>query len=198
MQKFVNKNIRMAADDLPLFDQTFQESGCSSQGEFQRKLLEKWNEPEKIAEPQTEIRTVHVEKQLLANEILLGLTPAQEYALRQTILSIPDFAEKQNEIIDSIKVGDRPFMYFGNLFAPEFQNVWVRSIPIVKTMTTGEKENAVRANMSAFLVNMFMMHIIEGRISATKVDAESLKEFIRNSAKPKILNPQSPEPCKTL
>ena len=188
----------MAADDIPYFDQSFQESGCSSQGEFMKKLLDKWNEPEKIMQPKTEIRTIQIERELQTNEILFQLNPAQEYALRQTILSTPDFAEKQNEIIDSIKIGNRPFMYFGNLFAPEFQNVWLRSIPIDKEMSAEAKENAIRFNMSAFLVNMFMMHIIEGRITATKVDAESLKEFIRSLVKPKIEPTEKLEPCQTL
>lgn len=191
---FGTTTIRSSVETQEFFKGLYEASGCNSQGEFLQKLCEKWNSPDETIEPV--IRTVTVEKELLQSEIIMNLTAAQEYALRQTVLSSPDFAEQQNKIIDSLTAGERPFLYFGNLFLPEFKSIWVKSIPLTKTMFPADREKAVKHNMSAFLINMFLTHIIEGRISATHVNADSLSEFIRSQAKPKEVNPQKVEPCK--
>ncbi len=188
-----NKNIRMASDDIEYFNRSFEASGCNSQGDFVRKMMDKWNEPEQAIAP--EIRHVTVEKQLDPNEILVNLTPAQMYAIRQTVLSSDNFAQEQNEIIESLKSGNKPFMYFGSLFEPEFQLLWVKNIVLAKTMTPEQKENAIRHNMSAFLVNKFLLSLIEGKISCTKVTAEVLKSVIKKQiedAKPKQIPAENP------
>jgi hypothetical protein len=182
--------IRMSQETIEYFNSTFDASGANSKGEFIIKLLENYNS----APQEPEVKTITVEKELQQNQLLIELHPAQLFALRQHVLSYPDFAEKQNEIIDSMK-GDRPYMYFGNLFEPEFQKLWVRNIPITKTMTEDEKENAIRHNMSAFLINMFLMHAIERNLEKSKVNAEMLKTFIRKLAAPvpENNNPKPPQ-----
>ncbi|MEI7527169.1 MAG: hypothetical protein WCJ95_22655, partial [Mariniphaga sp.] len=112
-----------------------------------------------------------------SNEMILSLTPAQFFAINQTILS-EGFEATQNEILDSLTPENKPFFYFGNLYDEDFQTLWVRNIVRTKEMTESEKENAIRHNMAAYLVNMFMMHLIEGKISKTVVSAESLKAFL--------------------
>lgn len=172
-------SVRMAQDAVEYFNSTFDASGANSKGEFIIKLLENYNS----APQEPEVKTITIEKELQQNQLLIELNPAQLFAIRQHVLSYPDFAEKQNQIIDSLK-GDRPFMYFGNLYEPEFQKLWIRNIPITKTMAEDEKENAIRHNMSAFLINMFLMHAIEGNLSKSKINAESLKTFIRKLTMP--------------
>ena len=60
-------------------------------------------------------------------ECAVLLSPAQMFALRNTILSTLDFAKEQNLVIDKLSRGDRPFMYFDSLFEPEFQSLWIRN-----------------------------------------------------------------------
>ncbi len=112
------------------------------------------------------------------NEMLLSLTPVQLYAIRETVL-IEEFAENKNEIIDSLNPENKPFLYFGNLFEPEFQSLWIRNIVLTDGMTQEEKENSIRHNMAAFLINMFLMNLIEGKVSCTPVTAENLKSYIQ-------------------
>ncbi len=183
--------VRIAAESKDWFRESFEASGANSQGEFITQLLEKWNAAEPPSNP--EIKTVTVEKELQPNEIIVSLTPAQMFALRGTVLTFPDFAERQNEIIDSLN-GSKPFLYFGNLYDPEFKKLWIRNIVITKTMSEPEKENVIKYNMGAFLINMFLMHIIEGNISETNINASNLKAFIRKIAQPKEVISQLKEP----
>lgn len=190
--------IRTNSETKEFYKSLFDGSGANSQGEFLQRMCEKFNSPEKTIEP--EIRTLTVEKTLQPNELLLSLTPAQMYALRETVLSADNFAQEQNEIIDSLKEGNKPFMYFGSLFEPEFQSIWVRNIILTKAMTAEQKENAIRHNMAAFLVNKFLLSLIDGKISCSRVSAFALRTFINKqieAAKPKpapIENPPLQKP----
>ena len=175
MAKQVNTNLRMSQDTKEYFDQLFDGSGASSKGEFITMLLDRYNSPQ---EPITIEKVVEVERRHEYNEIAVKLSPAQLFALRNTVLSMSDFAQKQNEVIDSLASFNKPFLYFGSLFEPEFQSLWVRNRVITNQMTTEEKESVIKFNMSAFLINMFLTNLIEGRISETLVTAETLKSFI--------------------
>lgn len=175
-----SKTIRMSADAIEYFDSSYATSGANSQGEFMVMLLDKWNAQEPIEQPQ--IQTVSIERELQPNEIILNLSPVQLFAIRQTILSVPNFAERQNEIIDILKAGDRPFMYFGDLFDSEFQSLWIKNIVLTNTMSEEQIENAIRFNISAYLVNMFLMQLIEGNITGTKMNANYLKSYVRKLA----------------
>lgn len=178
--------IRTNSETKEFFKSLFDGSGANTQGEFFERMLEKMYAPEKKVEPQ--IRTLTVEKTLQPNELLLSLTPAQMYALRETVLSADNFAQEQNEIIDSLKAGNKPFMYFGSLFEPEFQSIWVKNIIPTKAMTPEQKENAIRHNMAAFLINKFLLSLIDGKISCSRVSPFALRTFINKqieAAKPK-------------
>lgn len=181
--------IRTASDIIDWFRQSFDGSGTSSQGEFLSKLLEKWNAQDNNAGPQIKTETIEVEKQLQENELLINLSLAQMFALRGTVLGNPEFAQKQNEIIDRLK-GNKPFLYSGELFSAEFKNIWIRNIVLTKAMTDEQKEAAIKFNMAAFLVNMFMVHLIEGNIDVSTIDAGKLKEFIAKSTPKKEVKPE--------
>lgn len=170
--------VRMSPEIKEWFRESFESSGTNSQGEFVGKLLETYNLDNK--EKKSEIKTVTVEKELEQNQILINLNPSQLYALQGTILSNPMFAERQNELIDRLR-GHQPIFYVGNLFKPEFKNIWVKNIIITKTMTDIEKQAAIRFNMAAFLINSFMVNIIEEEISETKITAKKLREFIQKN-----------------
>lgn len=119
-----------------------------------------------------------IEGQSQQNEMILSLTSAQEHAIRETVLT-EGFAETQNEIIDSLNPENKPFLYFGNLFEPEIQSLWIRNIVLNDELPEDQKETAIRHNMAAFLINMFLMHLIEGKISETSVTAKTLITFIQ-------------------
>lgn len=178
--------IRTNTETRDFFKVLFEGSGANSQGEFFQQMCERMNTPEERIEPK--IETVTVEKPVLANEILLSLTSAQLYALRQTILSSDTFAQDQNEIIDELKPENRPLFYSGVAFSPEIQSLWIRNIVLSKTMTQEQREAAIKHNMGAFLVNRFLIGIIEGKISCTNVTGGSMKAFIKKQieeSKPK-------------
>lgn len=179
--------LRTSNETKDWFRNSFESSDANSQGDFLQKLLEKWNAPEPHHEPS--VQTVVIERNLQPHEFILSLTPVQLFALKNTVTSYAGFAEEQNQIIESLK-GDPPFMYFGNLYDPAFANVWVKNIPILNTMTPEEKEKATRHNIAAFLINMFMYNLIEGKIAVSAINARSLKSFIE---KQKIVK-QPPEP----
>lgn len=126
---------------------------------------------------------LYLNRKLKDNEILLNLTPAQMFAIRETILSDPNFAENQNEIIDSLIPENKPFLYFGNLFEPEFQLLWVKNIPLTEDMTPEQRESAIQHNMAAFLLNLFLINFVEEKIDDSKVTASSLKSFIQEFEK---------------
>ncbi len=172
--KFKSKTIKGAIETIDWFDKSCEASGANSQGEFLLKLLEKWNQDD--PSPKVETKTVTIEKKLESNEILFKLSPEQLFAIRGNVLT-PEFAQKQNNIIDSLK-RNPPFLYFGNLYDPIFRKLWVRNIVLTKEMNETEKEAAIKHNMIAFLVNMFIMHAIDGNLSNSNISAESIKNFI--------------------
>ena len=154
----------------------FEASEVLTMEEFLDNLIQKFNKPEKVNEAIEE--TEAVKTPILPNEILLNLSPVQLYAIRETVLT-EGFAETQNEIIDSLNPENKPFLYFGNLFEPEIQSLWIRNIVLTDDLPEDEKETAIRHNMAAFLINMFLMHLIEGKISETSVTAKTLITFIQ-------------------
>lgn len=191
--KQISINQRVSAEDKDYYDQSFEGSGASSRGEFLVKLLDRYHEPLEPVRVEVE-KLVEVERNHQHNEISLILSPAQMFALRNTVLSTSDFAQEQNKVIDNLARGNRPFMYFGSLFEPEFQSLWIRN-KVVTDKTPGEEKEAVtKFNMSAFLLNMFFTNLIEGRISETMVTADTLKEFIKKQAIPIKPIVKLPEP----
>ena len=173
---------RMNQDAIEYINNSFDASGANSKGEYIVKAVEFFNNSP--LEPEVKTITIEKEKELQSDELLLKLNPAQMYAIRGHVLSFPDFAEQQNEVIDSLK-GKRPFLYGGYLYEPEFQALWVRNIPIVKNMSEAEKEKAIRHNMAAFLMNVFFVNIIEGNILKTAMNAQRLKNYIQKITPPK-------------
>ena len=167
--------IRMSDQDIELLNDLFELSGASSKGEFIRRMCEKWNSED----PEIVVKTEFIDRELQSDEILLKLNPAHLFALRGTVISLPLFAERQNEneIIDSVK-GKRPFMYSGNLFDPAFQNIFIRNIPIKKEMSEPDREKGIRHNMAAFLINAFLVNFIEEKIKETGLTLDSLRQFI--------------------
>ena len=152
--------------------------------------------------PGCNVSDVGTDIELNDNEILLNLTPAQMFAIRETTLVDPNFAEIQNEIIDSLVPENKPFLYFGNLFEPEFQLLWVKNIPLTDDMTPEQREPAIRNNMAAFLLNMFLINFVEEKIDDSKATASSLKSFIQElevlpvqmeDSKPKSVEAPKPE-----
>ena len=191
-----NKNIRMSSDDIEYFNRSFEASACNSQGDFVRKMMDKWNEPEQTIEPEirTIEKTVEIERQLKPEEILFSLSPSQKYALLETVLSSETFAQEQNELIDALKPMNKPFFGGGNLFSPELQSLWVRNIVLIKAMTPDQREAAIKHNMSAFLINKFLYSLIDGRLDCSRVTPETLKAFIKKQIEDSKLKPvEEPE-----
>lgn len=190
------KTLKMSQEDIEWWNDTFSVSNANSQGDFAHKLLERYNTEEQTA-PEPEVITVFADKELQENEIILSLTPAQLYALRGTVTSFPDYAERQNEIIDSLK-GNAPFLYSGHLFDPEFKNIFVRNIPIKKDMPEADKQNAIKHNMTAFLINAFLVNFIDGKIKETRFTVHNLKAFIASQAPKKEIAPNQPIATPTI
>lgn len=180
--KQVTNAFRTSLEDKHYIDQDFEASGASSRGEYYVGLVNFKNaQPEAPATIEVE-RIVEVARKHDTNEISLILSPAQMFALRNTVLSTSDFAQEQNRVIDNLSTGKRPFMYFGSLFEPEFQSLWIRNKVVTDKTPAEEKEAAIKFNMSAFLLNMFFTNLIEGRISESLVTAETLQSFIKRQA----------------
>jgi hypothetical protein len=176
----VNTSIRMSKETNDYFNMSFESSGANSKGEFINKLLESYNQGD--PEPKEKIVEVSVDRPLKENQLLIDLTPEQYFALKETVIA-PGFAESQNEIIDRIQSGEGQFFYFGNLFEPEFKDVWTRNIPMNSEMSEAELETAIKENQKAFLLNMFMLNVIEDKNPET-VKSKVLKNFIRNNNNP--------------
>jgi len=193
-QTLVTVSIRMNPETRDFYKALFEGSGANSQGEYFQRMCERMNASEALPEPI--IKTVPIERKLNPNEVLMNLNPAQLYALRQTVLSSETFAQEQNEIIDELKPENRPLFYSGVAFSPEINSTWVRNIVLTKTMTPDQREAAIKHNMAAFLINRFMIGIVEGKISCTNVTGSSLKAFIKKQmedSKPKPVEAPKPE-----
>lgn len=175
-QKKVAKTIRMTKEVEEKFENAFKESNTDSKGEYLDSILDiVLND-----EPTVEIEEVEieVEKRLEPNQILITLTQAQMFVLREHVTRSQEFATEQNRIIDKLK--NKPWYASSDLYKPEFQELWVRNIELSEKMDEAEKENAIKYNMSAFLLNLFLTNIIEGNISNTEVSVDDIELFIQN------------------
>jgi hypothetical protein len=152
------KLLGLSQEETNEFLTLFQSSGISSISEFLKSLFEKWVTPEKVIEPEPEPVLLQepkiIQPQLQDNEILLSLTPAQLYALRETVLS-KRFAESQNEIIDEKYKNE---FYSGKLCYSEFKSLCIRNIVLTDEMPDEEKETAIHHNMAALPVNLFNVY----------------------------------------
>ncbi len=192
-----NINIRMSPETKEYFDASFEASGANSKGEFIFNLLEHYNNPqkspaiEKIVEVEKPVnvekiveveRVVEVEKGLESNQVLLTLTDSQLFALRETILSFTDFAERQNKIIDSFSPENKTWMDDRDKFSPEFFQMWGRFEPIIEDMTEEERERIIKLNIPSCLLNsfLFLMFIPERseHINESLVTPRIIREFI--------------------
>ena len=113
-----------------------------------------------------------------SGDTVISFSQAQYHAISENVLT-PGFIENQNEIIDSLIPDNKPFLYFGSLFEPEFQSLWIRSIDLMEEMTQEQRDNIIRHNMSAFLINMSLHHLIDRKISDSSLTAKTLKTFIQ-------------------
>lgn len=189
--KMVTVTTRMNIETRDVNRQYFEESGTNSYGEFQQLLLDTYAKS-KLIQPEVQKEIVTVEKALNPDQLLLTLSPVQFFALYKTVTGQIDFAERQNNIIDSLK-RSKPFFYSGNLYDPEFRNVWIRNMVITKTMTDEEREKAIRFNMVAFLINIFMVNLIDENLDSSVVKPEHLKTFIQKSM---LVKPSEKEELK--
>lgn len=195
----VNTNIRMSQDTKDFFDALFNESGANSKGEFVAILLDRFENPpkskptEKIVEVEKPVevvktveveKLVEVEKQLQANQLLLTLSDPELFALRETVLSFSDFAERQNKMIDSLSPENKPFIGRRVMYSPEIFALWVRNQPISEKMNEAEIDETSRFNMGAFLRNMFLLALVDDRISESLVTPEILREYIKTKVEP--------------
>ena len=188
----VNTSIRMSQDSKDRFDLLFDASGANSKGEFVARLLDRYENPaaqepiEKIVEVEKPVeveKIIQVEKSLEVNQLLLTLTENELFALRETVLSSSDFAERQNELIDSLAPENLPFFYFGNLYDLEFQELWKRNIVVTSKMSDEDREEAIKHNMAAFLINNFFLNLLSEKITVSLVTPGVMKEFIAKRQK---------------
>lgn len=172
------KTIRMTTEVDQKFETAFQESNFDSKGEFIEYLIDKALNDEPTVEIE-EVK-VEVEKKLEPNQLLFTLTPAQMFALREYVTRSPEFVLNQNKIIDKLAV--KPWWASSDLYIAELQELWVRNIEPSEKMEESEKEVVVKHNMCAYILNMFLFHIVEGNISDADVSAEDIRAFIQEQA----------------
>ena len=189
----------MSQDTKDFFDALFNESGANSKGEFLAILLDRYENPparepiEKIVEvekPIEVIKTVEVEKALEANQLLLTLSDAELFALRETVLSFSDFAERQNKIIDSFAPECESWFDNSHQYCPEIYQLWRRFEPVVETMTDEEREKVVKSNIQSCLFNASLRLIWEPdyrwNINESLVTLKIIREFIKTQADPTL------------
>jgi len=174
-QKKVVKTIRMTAEVNDQFETAFEESNFDSKGEYLEYLLNKVNNDEPTVE--VEEVEIEVEKKLEANQLLITLTPAQQFILREHVTRSPDFAQEQNRVID--KLANKPWWASNDAYKPEFQALWVRNIELTEKMEETEKEEAIKHNMSAFILNMFLVRLISGDLDESEVSVDDIETFIQ-------------------
>lgn len=192
-----NTNIRMSQSTRELFDQIFEESGSNSKGEFIALLLDRYDNPptgktiEKIVEVEKPVevekvveveKLVEVEKQLQANQLILSLSDAELFALRETILSFNDFAERQNKVIDSFAPENKTWMDSRDMYNPEIYQMWRRFEPICEDMTDQEREAVIKLNIPSCLFNsflyLFFMPDQRWYINKSLVTPQIIREYI--------------------
>jgi hypothetical protein len=170
--KKVLKSMRMTAEFNDKFEAAFEESNFDSKGEYFESIFDKANKDE----PTVEIEEVEVEKKLEPNQLLISLTPAQHFILREHVTRDPNFAQEQNRVID--KLANKPWWGSNDAYKPEFQELWVRSIELAEEMEETEKKEAIKHNMSAFILNMFLIRLVSYDLQETKVSTEDIETFI--------------------
>ena len=202
-QAQTNISLRMAQGTKEQFDYLFEESGANSKGEFLSMLLDRYENPpkskptEKVVEVEKPVevvktveveKLVEVEKALEANQLLLTLSDAELFALRETVLSFSDFAEKQNEVIDSFSPEHDSIFALSHLYSPEIFQMWRRFELISDTATEEERERAVKTNIPSCLFNAFLfLHFISERsqgINESLVTPKIIREYIKTQADP--------------
>ncbi|MCL6103933.1 MAG: hypothetical protein M1292_15870 [Bacteroidetes bacterium] len=198
-QTQTNISLRMAQGTKEQFDYLFEESGANSKGEFMATLLDRYENPpakkpiEKIVEvekPVEVVKTVEVEveKQLQANQLLLTLTDAELFALRETVLSFSDFAERQNKVIDSFAPENKTWMDSRDMYNPEIYQMWRRFESISEDMTDDEREKVVKSNIPSCLFNsfLFLLFIPERseHVNESLVTPRIIREFIKGQNTP--------------
>ncbi len=181
--KKVAKTIRMTAEVNDKFETAFEESNFDSKGEFIESLIDKGNNDEPTVE--IEEIEIEVEKKLNPNQLLITLTPPQMFALHEHVTRTPDFAQNQNLLIG--KLEKKPWWASSEIYCPALRDLWVRNIELTEKMDESEKEEAIKHNMSAFMLNMFFSHLVNGDIPNANVCAEDIKAFVLDQSK--IENP---------
>ena len=200
-QTQTNVSLRMAQGTKEQFDYLFEESGANSKGEFLSMLLDRYENPpkskptEKVVEVEKPIevvktieveKLVEVEKALESNQLLLTLSDAELFALRETVLSFSDFAERQNEVIDSF--GRKSWIGSSRQYSPEIEQLWRHFEPMSETMTDEEREKIVKSNISSCLFNafLFLLFIPERSedINESLVTPKIIMEYIKTQADP--------------
>ena len=193
-----NTNIRMSQSTKELFDQIFEESGSNSKGEFIALLLDRYDNPPagKTIEKNVEVekpvevekvveveKLVEVEKQLQANQLILSLSDAELFALRETLLSFNDFAERQNKVIDSF--GRKSWIGSTRHYSPEIDQLWRHFEPIGEDMTDQEREAVIKSNIPSCLFNAFLLLMFiperSEHINESLVTPKIIREFIITS-----------------
>ena len=87
-------------------------------------------------------------------------------------------------MIDSLSPENMPFIGRLVMYSPEIFALWVRNQPIKENMNEAEIEEAIRFNMGAFLRNMFLLLLVDERISESLVTPKILREYIQKKADP--------------
>ena len=152
-----------------------------------KKPIEKIVEVEKPVEVVKTVE-VEVEKQLQANQLLLTLTDAELFALRETVLSFSDFAERQNKVIDSFAPENKTWMDSRDMYNPEIYQMWRRFESISEDMTDDEREKVVKSNIPSCLFNsfLFLLFIPERseHVNESLVTPRIIREFIKGQNTP--------------
>lgn len=178
MKKKVVKTIRMTAEVNEKFETAFEESNFDSKGEYLESLVDQANNDEPTVE--VEEVEIEVEKKLEPNQLLLSLTPAQQFILREHVTRNPEFAKEQNRMID--KLSNKPWYATSDIYKPEFQELWVRNIELNENMEESEKEDAIKHNMAAFILNMFLLQLINYDFQETEVKIRDIEAFIEEQS----------------
>jgi len=131
---------------------------------------------------------VEVEKALESNQLLLTLSDAELFALRETVLSFSDFAERQNEIIDLLAPEHDGIFAQSHLYSPEIYQLWRRFEPISESMPAEEIEKVVKSNIPSCLFNAFLYLIFmpdyRWDINNSLVTPQIIREYIKTKANP--------------
>ncbi|WP_343334195.1 hypothetical protein [Draconibacterium aestuarii] len=166
----------MTAEFNDKFETAFEESNFDSKGEYLESLFDKANDDEPTVEIEEVEKVIEVEKKLKSNQLLITLTPAQQFVLREHVTRSPDFAQEQNRVIE--KLANKPWWASNDVYKPEFQELWIRNIELDENMEESERQDAIKHNMSAFIINMFLVRLISNDLDESEVRVEDIETFI--------------------